>query len=771
MRCYIIRVAFVVAVSLAGLWLLDWLYPPQLPGQQGDFATVVLDQDGVPMRAFADNKGIWRYQVTLDQVSPLYIEALLHYEDRYFYQHPGVNPFSIVRATWQWFSSGRVISGGSTLSMQVARILHPHQRTLWGKSKQMLRALQLEWHLSKQQILELYLNYAPFGGTIEGVQAASLQYLNKPASALRHSEAALLTVLPQAPTKLRPDRHPDRARQYRDKVLQRLLANQVWPEAVVQSALQEQVAVWPLRNAVVAPILARNLHQQYSKQRVIHTTIDRNLQSVFADVIKRYTAPLGVEISAAALLVDNHSLEVKAYVGSADFMNQRRAGYVDMVKAIRSPGSTLKPFLFALALDKQLIHSESLMADVPRYASGYRPGNFSGGFSGPVAISEALQRSLNLPFVQLIEAYGAQDFANALSHVGARLKVPGGKASPAIMLGGTGTSLESLVTLYSGLANRGTVSPLRYLKNQPAAGSRVLLSPEAAWITWDVLRKIEKPFSHRQTLSNARLPEFAWKTGTSWDFRDVWAIGTNRNYTLGVWLGRPDGKPMQKTSGRILAGPLLFNLLALLEHPDEGAIAKPDGVTLQKICWPDGRAVFSVELGCDRVRSALAINGVTPRTLKRKPVKGDLFFNPIEHYLTNETGRLRVSRGCAKGTVHIAAVSLWPVALEPWLKAKERRRYRLPDYANDCNMTAQKEAQLRLIGVKEGEVFHTNMGGGITLKIQVPDGSADNDWYLNGELIQSGSDHVQLQLKQKDNYEVFVHNKSGATGVIRFRII
>ncbi|EAR60442.1 penicillin-binding protein [Oceanospirillum sp. MED92] len=725
----------------------------------------------MPLRAFADEKGIWRYQVRLEQVSPLYIEALLNYEDRYFYQHPGVNPVSMLRAGWQWLTTGKIISGGSTITMQVARILHPHERTFIGKAQQVLRALQLEWRLDKQAILELYINHAPFGGTIEGVQAASLQYLNKSADQLRHSEAALLAVLPQAPSRLRPDRHPQLAQTYRDKVLRRLAQFEIWSPKTIKHALEEQVAVWPLRTPVIAPLLSRRLRQESRASRVIASTIDRDLQLAFADAVKGYTAPLATEISAAALLIDNQSHEVLAYVGSADFYNSQRSGHVDMVKAIRSPGSTLKPVLFALSLDKSLIHSESLLADVPRFGTGYRPGNFSGGFSGPVSAAEALQRSLNLPFVQLIEAFGDQAFANKLMHVGAGLRIPEGEASSAIVLGGAGSSLEQLVKLYSAMANQGQVYPLQYTQADETNSGRALYSPEAAWITWDILRKLDRPFRHSRSFSYVQLPEFGWKTGTSWDYRDVWAIGVNQQYTLGVWLGRPDGKPMQRTMGRELAGPLLFNLLELLNHSNSTELAKPDRVKEAEICWPDGRAKEQVSVGCDESRIANTIGGVTPRTLANRPEERALFYDPMQHFLIEKASSLRVSRACATGSVSAKSVSLWPVAMESWLKADYQRAVKVPDYADNCKVTLNSKRKIRLAGVKEGQIYHSLRGSEISLKITAEGEVSDHEWYLNGELVQSGSNVLKLKLASKAQYELLVQNRSGATGRVSFQIL
>jgi len=406
----------VLCLSMGALWAMDRCFP--LPLKNRPFATVVTAADGTPLRTFADRNGIWRYPVALSQVSPLYRQALIGYEDRWFYRHPGVNPLAMARAMWQDLRAGRVVSGGSTLTMQVARLIDPHDRTIPGKLKQIFRALQLEYHWRKDEILTYYLNHAPFGGTIEGVQAAALTYLGKDAGELSHAEAAMLAVLPQAPSRLRPDRFPSRARQARDKVLKRLERLGIWSAETVADARQETVFADRYFAPRTCPLLARRLHEAHPGREVLQTFIDATLQRQLAALARQYAFRLPPTDSVAIVVADNRTLAVKAYVGSADFDDDARFGQVDMITAIRSPGSTLKPFLYGASLDAGLIHSQSLLTDAPRLGGSYRPGNFTRGFSGPVSATEALQRSLNVPAVQLLEAYGPQALADRLRNAG-----------------------------------------------------------------------------------------------------------------------------------------------------------------------------------------------------------------------------------------------------------------------------------------------------------------------------------------------------------------
>ena len=514
---------------------------------------LIVARDGTPLRAFPDRNHIWRHPVRLDEVSPLYLQALLGYEDRYFRWHPGVNPVALVRAAGQWASNGHIVSGGSTLTMQVARVLEPTPRTVAGKLRQLLRALQLEARLSKDEILNLYINYAPMGGVLEGVEAASRAYLGKPARRLSHAEAALLVVLPQAPSLLRPDRHATEARTARDKVLRRMDGR--WSPNDIADALQEPAYAQTLRPPLLAPLLAERLKRLAAGQARIDTFIDAQAQQNVELLMADRLGALPVRVSMAVLVVDNATLEVRAYAGSADFADKERFSHVDMVRAIRSPGSTLKPFLYGFALDEGLIHSESLLADVPQSFSGYQPGNFQQSFHGPVSVSEALTKSLNVPAVEVLERLDPVRFVSLLRRGGLRLDFPkGGEPNLAVILGGAGTSLEQLVGAYTAFARQGVAGKPRYTPADPLEEQR-MLSAGAAFIVRDLLesggpvgRAVESGAGIRRGI--------AWKTGTSFGFRDAWSIGVSDRLTIGVWIGRPDGTPNPGFFGANIAAPL-----------------------------------------------------------------------------------------------------------------------------------------------------------------------------------------------------------------------
>ena len=731
MRRRLIVAAGSVALLLVSLYLLDRAFPPALPAGDADFARLVVDRHGEPLRAFADRRGVWRYPVSPDQVSPWYLDALLGYEDRWFYWHPGVNPVALLRAAWQNLRSGRVVSGGSTLTMQVARLLHPHPRTLAGKLGQMVRALQLEWRLSKAEILQLYLERAPFGGTVEGIAAASHAYLAKSPRDLTRAEAALLAVLPQAPSRLRPDRHPERARVARDKVLSRLARQGIWSAEAVAEARREPVAGYGLRQPMRAPLLARRLARAHPDRPVIRTTLDSALQARIRGIVRRYLRRLPARSSAAVLVVENASGAVRAYLGSADFFDAARYGQVDMVRARRSPGSTLKPLLYGLALDAGLIHSESLLIDAPRRGATYRPANFERGFSGPVSVRTALQQSLNVPAVNLLAHYGPHRFVARLKNAGIDLRLPaGGTPNLAVILGGVGASLEQLVTAYTAFANAGRVRPLRLLADAPPAPPRRLMSPGAAWIVGELLRQSPAPGRLHGNLTRQRR-DIAWKTGTSFGYRDSWAIGSSADWTIGVWVGRPDGTPMPGHWGGRTAAPLLFQLFQSLPEGTRRSIGRPDSVTRVAICWPLGTvAAGQPEAWCHRRRLAWVLDGQVPPTL---PAPGAAYRqNPVTYWIDPRSG-LRVDARCGVDGAERRQAALWPAAVEPWVPRAQRAAALLPPPDPACGIGPDDLAPLRIAGVESGARLRAARVGRLpAVDLKVEGGSGRIEWYVDG---------------------------------------
>jgi len=768
-----------VAMLLAIL-LLDLAFPPPRPAANAGGATVVTAADGTPLRAFADDGGVWRYPATPESVSPLYLEALLGYEDRWFYRHPGINPLALLRAAGQWLRSGGVVSGGSTLTMQVARILDGRDtRSLGGKLRQMARALQLEARLSKRQILQLYLERAPFGGTIEGVEAASWAYLGKPASRLSHAEAALLAVLPQAPSRLRPDRHPQAARAARDKVLARMRALGDWSAQDVADARIEPVVARSLHVPVHAALLAQRLRQAQPGAQRIATTLDADLQRALEERVTAYFAALPPRTSAALLVVDNASMQARAYVGSVEFGDRDRLGHVDMVRAWRSPGSTLKPFLYGMALDDGLIHSESLLVDAPQDFGGYRPGNFGEAFNGPVGAATALRLSLNVPAVDLLDRVGPARFAARLDHAGIPLRFPrGARPNLALILGGTGVRLEDLVGAFAAFQRGGAAAQVRYTPGQPLRERRVL-SPGAAWIVREVLQANPRPGQARAVFDTGARPPVAWKTGTSYGFRDAWAIGGTRRYTVGVWVGRPDGTPLPGQYGAITALPLLFETIDSLPRApgDADPLPRPASVDRVEACWPLGLAAADTPPAlCQRRVQAWRLDGVVPPTFAERDAR--LWNAGRERFQVDAASGLRLSADCARPhPVRTAEIARWPALLSPWLPADVRRASRLPALSPDCAPDGRgADESLRIEGIADRATLAPPPGGtrGLRLHARALGTAAPVQWLLDGRAIArtegaGGFEHDYAGAGRGDHVLTALAD-SGAWAQVRFRV-
>lgn len=755
--------AVVALVFVMAIWAADKIWP--LPLHEVDPTRVVVAHDGTPLWRFADADGIWRYPVTIDEVSPRYLQALINYEDRWFWKHPGVNPFSVLRAAWQDLSSGRVVSGGSTLTMQVARLLDPHPRTFGGKFRQLWRALQLEWHLSKRDILTLYLNRAPFGGTLQGVGAASWAYLGKSPAQLSYSDAALLAVLPQAPSRLRPDRWPERAEAARNKVLERMAIQGIWSAKQVQESREEPVWLAPRQMPQLAPLFSRMMLGKSRSDKIV-TTLDAGLQRQLEELAQNWKGRLPARSSLAMIVVDHTDMSVRGWVGSVDMNDDSRFGHVDMVNAIRSPGSVLKPFIYGLALDDGLIHPASLLQDVPRRTGDYRPGNFDSGFHGPVSMSEALVRSLNLPAVQVLEAYGPKRFAASLRNVGLPLYLPAGAApNLSLILGGAGARLDDMAAAYSAFARHGKAGKLRLQPADPLL-ERPLMSAGAAWIIRRIMADEAQPLPDNAL---SRVVPLAWKTGTSYGYRDAWAIGINARYVIGIWTGRPDGTPVVGQFGFASAVPLLnqLNNLLLSRGTNQPEDPRPESVSRGVVCWPGGQSLAAGDSNCRRRLATWLLDGSQPPTLLLPEQEG---VNGIRFPVWLDGEGKRVAADCPQAREQTLIV--WPLPLEPWLPESERRGARLPPVSATCPPLGQDPGlPLQLTGLRDGAIVKRLPGSPeASLPVQTSGGTGDRWWFLNGQRLDERGRHLTLRLTVKGDYQLLVMDDAGQVATVRFSV-
>ncbi len=561
------RARWIITLAVT-LWLAafgrdrfdQWVDATVLPPLVVETSIEVLDRNGDLLRAYTVADGRWRLALPPDKVDPTYLKMLLAYEDKRFRDHNGVDLRSMSRAVLQAVWNGRVVSGGSTLTMQVARLLEEGTTgEVGGKLRQMRVALALERRLTKDQILQLYLHLAPFGGNLEGVRAASISYFGKEPKRLTPAEAALLVAIPQAPESRRPDRAADRAEAARNRVLARAVGAGVIDADEAEAALREDVPGLRKPFPALAPHLADRALADQPLMLTHSLTIDRELQKKLEALAQEAVAGRGEQLQVAILVADHASGEILASVGSAGYQADQRQGFVDMTQALRSPGSTLKPLVYALAFDDGLAHPETMIDDVPMTFGSYAPQNFDRLYMGTIRMREALQLSRNIPVVALTEALGPARLISAMQKAGMQPVFPGDQPGLAIALGGVGVTLSDMVQLYAAIARGGVARPLSWRLDAEVAEGQRLVSDVAAWQVGDILAGLAPP-------PGAPANRLAYKTGTSYGHRDAWAIGFDGTHVIGVWMGRADGTPVPGAFGADVAAPVLFQAFNRLKR-------------------------------------------------------------------------------------------------------------------------------------------------------------------------------------------------------------
>jgi penicillin-binding protein 1C len=565
---------FLLGLIVPGSWLqIERRLGPLDLSALDTASTLVLDRNGVLLRAFAAPDGRWRLPAKVDEVDPRFFALLKAYEDKRFASHPGIDFRAFARSFWQYATHGHALSGGSTLTMQAARLLEPRgPHTITAKFKQIYRAMQLEARFSKTEILEIYLALAPYGGNVEGLRAASLAYFGKEPRRLSYGEAALLVALPQAPEARRPDHFPAKARAARDRVIDRALAARVLS---AEDARRAKAELPPVRRKDFPNLAAQvtdQLVKAHPERRVFHLAYDARLQQSLEELARRKCERLGPKLTAALVVIDNPTGQVLAHVGGADYFSKARAGALDMAQASRSPGSTLKPFIYAMAFADGLAHPETLLDDSPARYGAWRPVNFDDSFHGAVTARKALQFSLNLPAAQVLNEIGPARFLARMRSAGLGLKLPkDSDAGLAIGLGGVGARLIDLARAYAAFARSGVAPDLvESLDDPPRKENRRLTEPASAWQVADILRGAPPP-------DNGSAGRIAFKTGTSYGMRDALAIGFDRAHTIAVWVGRADNAPVPGLIGRQVAAPILFDAFARVGGPNE-PVARPENV-------------------------------------------------------------------------------------------------------------------------------------------------------------------------------------------------
>lgn len=625
-----------LVVITAGFIGVNIMLPPPMAVAKKS-SPVVLDKDGQWLAGFTIDAGTWRIAADLDEIDPRFTQRLIAIEDSRFYTHSGVDLPAIARAAQSWKRAGKAVSGASTITMQLVRQIEPRPRTLPSKMIESARALQYELYYSKDEILEMYLTHTPYGGNVEGIYAATQTYFGKTPEYLTDAEIALLIALPQAPEARRPDRNPDMAEKGRNRILDKL-ASEGHITAQMQAEAKE-VLLGGSRAPIpeMAWITAYGLAADSGPtQTTLDIILQRNAEQIASEFAKKLPGP----VNTAITIVDNKTLKVRAHVASAD--RQRPGGWIDMTDRPRSPGSTLKPFIYGMAMDDGLAAAGSFVHDAPTRFGSYQPENFNRRYHGDVRIFEALRHSLNVPAVTLLDQIGGQRFENSLKSAGVdvtRLGAGGEDAGLAIALGGAGLTVNDVAVLYAALANGGKAAPLTWRPNTKTIATRMMTRASAGEIT-KILRQAPTPDGRVPAWLVKNAPAISYKTGTSYGFRDAWAAGYTDDWTVVVWVGRPDGAPRPGETGRLAAAPLLFDLISALPHSGtqshfEKDAAAPKGLQRvsaqetrgpQILFPPEGSEILAEDLGASSRGFSLTAQSETGKVtfyVNGKPVPKD----------------------------------------------------------------------------------------------------------------------------------------------------
>lgn len=725
------------ATLILGCFLISFLLADLLFSFQPKvrYSTQITAKDGTVLHAFLSKDDKWRLYTNISEITPLLQKTLIHKEDQYFYYHPGINPFAMLRAAGRNIFTGRRTSGASTITMQVVRLLEPKKRTYLNKLAESFRALQLEFHYSKEEILQLYLNLVPYGGNIEGIKAASLLYFGKPPQLLSLAEITALTIVPNRPSSLRPGTKNEALIRARNLWLSRFQEDNLFDKNTIHDAMNEPLIVKRLIAPKQAPHLALRLKQEFPDQPVISSNINVQVQHQIEEQVKNYVNRLQTMNihNAAVMVINNETMAVEAYVGSADFNNPYDGGQVDGIRAVRSPGSTLKPLLYATAFDKGIITPKTALNDVPSNFSGYEPENFDQHFNGQVTAEFALANSLNIPAVKILKDVGTPVLIDKLKKANFQtIRKQAKDLGLSMILGGCGVTLEELTRLFAAFSNEGELKPLRYTSEIASSKKgEALISKEATFLLNNILTQITRPDLPTNFDNTFHLPRIAWKTGTSYGKRDAWSIGYNRRYSVGVWVGNFSGEGVPELSGANTATPLLFSIFNSLDYNSpKGWFQMPANVSLRKICAVSGDIPGDF---CDHQITDYYIMGVSP-------------YHKCQHLkwiFTDPKGKTSYCTYCfpEKGYVRNTYPNLAP-ELIAYYESKKVPYQKLPPHNPSCERVFHEGSPL-IVSPNDGSEYfiQTNEPQQIQLSCQTGIDVQEVFWYVNDKLVKRSSPH------------------------------
>ncbi len=750
------------ALVIAALWLLP------LPERvNAEYSVTVYSHEGVLLRPYLAEGDVWRLPVVMEELPPVFMPSLLAREDKRFYDHFGIDPLAIARALLQNLQSHQVISGGSTITMQLVRLLEPRPRTFTSKLIESFRALQLELQLSKQEILRLYLSYAPYGGNVEGISAASYMYFGHQPSEITAGEMAMLLLLPQSPS--RWYRLSEAQWQTaRARVLAELQAKGVISKQQQAAGNAEAIPRQRFKMPMTAPHYADYVKQKQPEQKILKTTLSIDVQRLAEAVVSRirpeYKA-LGIH-NVSVLVVENSSRKVRAAVGNFGYLDREQGQSFNSFDVARSPGSTLKPFLYAMAIEQGKILPQTLLLDVPTQYASYEPGNFSGDYKGLVKAEYALSQSLNIPFVRMLQEIGLEHFLAFMEEGVSWQFDRKQELGLSMIIGGVELTPMQLVELYVNLASRGQAAPLQLLEGKELE-QRPWFSEGAMTLLEQALAMRDRPdFPLRKAFSRFR-PDVRWKTGTSQGRRDAWSIGYDSEYTVLVWFGNLDQKPSQFLTGASAAAPVMFELLEGLQQQRGSQAARQEWSSeLQQVevCAFSGETPSS---SCPETKTVMG--------LKKYPLSGSCRFH--QHVLLDKASGLRVLKGCdAEMQTVEANVLHLPPLVRRWFGERQGMSLTVPTFHPGCKKFATAEGTLSIRRPKQGDEYMLLPSFGrndVVIRMDIESSSSlqEASCFLNGRQMAdiSVSSHLTLNLPRGD-YHIFCSNIHGGSDEVSFKV-
>lgn len=728
----------IISYGLLLFITLNLIFPFKV---QPNYSTLITDSEGKILHAFLNNQDKWRMKTELSEITPTLEKAIVYKEDRWFRWHFGINPFAIVRAGFRNIFTGRRTSGASTITMQVVRLLNPKSRTYFNKIIEIFRAIQLEIHYSKDEIFQFYLNLVPYGSNIEGIKSASILYFQKSPDVLSLAEVMALAIIPNRPSSLRLGVNNDFILKERNRWLNEFKELQVFHNQDIDDALSEPLNVYRHEAPKLAPHISLRLKNEYPTEANIHSSLIRNKQLTIEKIVQNYVSRLyAMNIhNAAVMVINNQTHQVEAYVGSADFNNPVDGGQVDGVRAVRSPGSTLKPLLYATAFDKGIITPKTTINDVPTNFGGFEPENFDKLFHGKITIEYALANSLNIPAVKLLKEISTSVLVDKLKKADFQaVKKNSSKLGLSLVLGGCGVTLEELTNLFSSFANEGQFQKSKYIKSESqseiVSRQSEIISPESTYLINQILTQVTRPDLPNNYAYTYRMPKIAWKTGTSFGKKDAWSIGYNAKYTVGIWVGNFSGEGVPELSGANIATPLLFDIFNTIDYNSSSKWFKsPENVALRKVCTESGD-----------VPNGFCVNQITDYYIPS--VSKMTLCTHAKYVYVSADEKMSYCSHCMLDSG--AVKKIYPnhvPELVSWFEIKHILHGSIPAHNPKCERIFQENAPQIVYPVDGSEyILDKNDTQRLMLNAQVRNDVKEIYWYINDKLWQKSTPNTPI---------------------------